>query len=166
MNSTVSLLGLSINSSARRRGIVVTLYASYLLVLAPFWLAHAVAKPLIALAIPAFLLLSASLWAVLRVVRNYAYPSGTCLPAIVDERQAQVRDHSYVTAYQILSIMVCLYVVYSILAHDLGMRSPSPGQLQAILFAALLLTLTLPASVVAWTQPDDAFELAPDPSTD
>ena len=166
MNSAVNLLGLSLNSQSRRRTIVVALYASYLLVLAPFWLAHNVAKPLLALAVPAFLLLTACLWAVLRLVRNYAYPSATCIPALVDERQAQIRDHSYVTAYQILSVVVCLYVIFTMFAHDFGIPAPSAGQIQALLFGALLITLTLPASVVAWSQPDDAFDLATESSID
>ena len=160
MNTTVKVFGLKMNSQNRRRGLVVMVYLSYLVILLPFWLAHHLTKPLLLLALPAFVVWGACFWSLSRVARAYAYPSGMNPADHADEREAQVRDRSFARAYWIFSSVICLGLLYRMLANDFGWLLPKEAALQSIFFGLLLLSATLPSSVVTWNERDIPDETA------
>ena len=160
MDNTVKVFGFTIRSQARRRQLVCALYVSYAFILAPFWLAHAYRRELLAIAVPAFLIWAACFWSLSQVTRAYVYSK---MPERNgDERQVQVRDRAFARAYQILSAVFCLTMLYGILAQDFGWWMPAENERQAVLFGMILLSATLPSAVVAWMEKDDPEDIPSD----
>lgn len=82
--------------------------------------------------------------------------------ASLDERQEAVRNRAYRLAYGILGALACFAALYLYIAADSGSLwlPTTSNELQAAFWGVLLLTSTLPAAVLAWTEPDP---VAPDP---
>ena len=155
MKTATRVLGFTMNSQRRRRMLVVALYMSYGCILVPFWLAHAVAKPLLALALPVFLICGVLFWGLSQLTQVYAYSSSGESSPLTDERQAQVRDRSFTKAYWILAFMLCFGIIYVMLASDFGWWSPDRNEMQSVFFGVILLTATLPSAVIAWVEGDE-----------
>ncbi len=154
MNEIRLVFGIDFARQAARRLLVVTHYLAYGLVLLPFWLAHVHSKYLLLLAFPAFLLWAGCFWALSQVTRAYAYGTKACALPAADERQAQVRDRAFARAYQILSGVFCLALLYVMLAQDFSWWLPRSGSFQGTFFGAVLFSATLQSAVVAWMEPD------------
>jgi hypothetical protein len=157
MNTAVKILGITVNSQARRRLLVAGIYAGYAVVVGAFWLAQAVAHGLIALALPGFLMLGICHWTVSQVVQAYSLSAQKSVPR-PDERQVLVRDRAFVTSYQILSGLLCLGILYATIA-GAHWWHPSTNEWKAGLFGSLLLSATLPSAVIAWGEPDEPAEV-------
>ena len=155
MDNTVKVFGIQMRTLLRRRLLVGALYVSYILVLVPFGLAHAVRKELVALALPAFLVWATCFWGLSRVTREYTLPGHDRSRELTDERQAQVRDQAFVQAYVAFSSIVCLGILYSMLASDFKWWLPQGGEWQAVFFSVIHLSATLPSALVAWGEKDD-----------
>jgi hypothetical protein len=83
----------------------------------------------------------------------------------LDERQLAVRNRAYYYAYGILAGVFGLSVLYAMVATLPGSAGgadlPMPSTLNAFTLLILLishLAISLPASVVAWTEPDPLFD--------
>lgn len=76
----------------------------------------------------------------------------------LDERQISVRDRAHYHAYQILVVAFMSVLFYAWLATGFGAPYlPMPGMSQhfaGLLFLSVQLVASLPASVVAWIEPD------------
>jgi hypothetical protein len=75
---------------------------------------------------------------------------------VLDERQRTVRDQSYYTAYLILGALALLLSGWMLLARldAIGLPTLAPSQIVLLCGGIILLALTLPSAVMAWTEPD------------
>jgi len=77
--------------------------------------------------------------------------------ARLDERQRAVRDRAYRRGYALLGAAVVLAATYLALALAFGWPLPrSTGAVQMVLWTVIVVTITIPAAVLAWTEPDPA----------
>lgn len=157
-----ALRGVSLESSRRRRAVVVALYTSYLALVACFAGAGRSGMGLVLLAalIPVAAVLIWSFLALSQIALPYTSEGvGVVLPEL-DERQLQVRDRAFYRAYQMLSSMAGLWIVYETIARTSKRQwfwvPVSFDEYQAIVWGYLLLAMTLPSAVIAWTEPDPA----------
>lgn len=77
----------------------------------------------------------------------------------LDERELMVRNHAYYHAYRLLSAVFGLFLAYLLFAtvffRDAGLPVPSTlGDFAQLALLLAYLVMSLPASVVAWTEPD------------
>jgi hypothetical protein len=158
MKREVKIMAIKVKSQAGRRMLVAGLYAGYGVVVGALWLAQAVSVGLVGLAIPGLLLLGICHWSISQAVLEYSVwaPKSVARP---DERQARVRDRGFVISYQVLSGVLCLGILYGMVAGDQHWWHPTAGEWKAALFGALLLSATLPSAVIAWLEPDDPQEI-------
>ncbi len=71
-----------------------------------------------------------------------------------DERQHIIRDRSYRYAYRVVGALFLLFVFY-VSQHSSGANFPLPSdQIQSslIVTCAMLVVVTLPTSIIAWTE--------------
>lgn len=80
----------------------------------------------------------------------------------LDERQLMVRDHAHYRAYQILGALFITSVLYEAVAvMFVGVSLPAPTTGRHFVALIVLLSIligSLPASVVAWVEPDPPTE--------
>lgn len=154
------VLGIPIDRRARRRGLVVVLYASYASLIACFALAENSALGLVFVAglLPSAVALMSAFWALSQVALPYATEGTGRKAELVDERQLQVRDRAFYRAYQILSSLFGLWVVYEGIARTNERQwfwvPQTFDQYQAIVWGYLLVSMTLPSALIAWNEPD------------
>ena len=154
------LLGIRIDRRSRRRALVVVLYASYALLVTCFALAERSGVGLIFAAglLPSGLALMSAFWAISQLALPYATEGTGRNEPLVDERQLQVRDRAFYRAYQILSSVFGLWVVYEGIARTNERQwfwvPQTFDQYQAIVWGYLLVSMTLPSALIAWTEPD------------
>ena len=78
----------------------------------------------------------------------------------IDERQRTVRDSAYRLAYQIVTIGLLSVLLYAQLASGFQWWLPLPSEemlpstIGMVFTLVLILTVTLPTSIVAWNEPD------------
>jgi hypothetical protein len=148
-----------IPSRARRRGAVLAAYLGYAAVVGLFWLRGTFDTPAWTLALApvaglvAVVGLSTFCFGRIWVVANAP-------DADLDERERSVRDRSYRQSYLLVAGAFLLTAVYGAIGYDTGLLwlPRTWNELQAIMGGVLLLTVTLPPAVVAWTEPDPAGE--------
>lgn len=142
-----------------RRAVVVATYAGYVLLIASMVLRRTV-HPAFALGVvPCSVVFVLALWHLVRATRPYSDEMAGTKPPVFDERQDMVRGRANVRAYQIFSGVATLWIVYQALATDLQRKFPvwlpsTWDEHQVVVWTTLLLALTLPAAIVAWTEPD------------
>lgn len=75
---------------------------------------------------------------------------------MLDERQRAIRDRAYYSAYRALSVIGVGGVLYLALVQLRRLPQVQLGSGEAMLLAggAVLLLLTLPSAIMAWTEPD------------
>jgi hypothetical protein len=83
------------------------------------------------------------------------------METLLDERQRAFRHRAYVRAYALLSGLVVATALYTFIAVDSGrLWLPQGGlSLQAVFWGVLLLVLTLPTALIAWTEPEPPSDL-------
>lgn len=75
----------------------------------------------------------------------------------LDEREVALRNRAYLTAYTILGVGAIMVALYALIAFEAGLWLPNEyAQAYAILWGVLILVTMLPASVLAWGEPDSA----------
>ena len=150
--------GTRVDTRARRRGVVLALYGSYALLVTCFALGgrSGVGLAFALLLIPAGALLLGSFYTLSQLALPYAEDASG--RATMDERQIQVRDRAFYRAYQILSAVFGLWVVYEAIARTNSRgwlwRPETFDEYQALVWGYLLLSATLPRAFIAWTEPD------------
>ena len=160
MNNDVKLLWVfPINTCSRRRWLVVTFYASLVLgcVFSPLIHMHSGRSVgLYAGMTASFLLLAACFGALARMLRDYGFIGSHLLHTSRDERQEQVRHAAYVRAYWILMTLVCVpsAVFLSSAASDILRLTLGFLAKPLLPVAAIVLAVSLPSVVIAWTEPD------------
>lgn len=154
------LLGFPIDRRSRRRGLVVVLYASYASLVACFALAENSGLGLVFAAglLPSGVALMSAFWALSQLALPYTTEGTGRKAEMVDERQLQVRDRAFYRAYQILSSLFGLWVVYEGIARTNERQwfwvPQTFDEYQAIVWGYLLVSMTLPSALIAWTEPD------------
>ncbi len=154
------LLGIRIDRRSRRRGLVIVLYASYAVLVTCFALAEKSGIGLVFTAglLPSGLALMSAFWAISQLALPYATEGMGRNEQLVDERQLQVRDRAFYRAYQILSSVFGLWVVYEGIARTNERQwfwvPQTFDEYQAIVWGYLLVSMTLPSALIAWTEPD------------
>jgi hypothetical protein len=160
VNNDVKLLWvIPINTCSRRRGLVVTFYASLVLGCVFSLLIHLHAGRTVGLyagMTASFLLLAACFGALARTLRDYGFIGSHLLHTSRDERQEQVRHAAYVRAYWILVTLVCVTSAVFLSSAASGILRLTLGFLAKPLLpvAAIVLVASLPSVVIAWTEPD------------
>jgi len=145
-------------SRSRRRGLVITLYASYvgLCVMAGMERGGA---PVLGVGIAGLVLFAC--WVTLvRLTREYGFVGDLRPHTSRDERQTEVRHRSFVQAYWILAALVSAGAVYGTLAMEGWLWLPDPAYRKRILLGLILVCTTLPSAVIVWTEPEEAPETA------
>ena len=154
------VLGIPIDRRSRRRGLVVVLYASYAALIACFALSSSTGFGLVFAAglVPSGVALMSAFWALSQLALPYATEGEGRNTALVDERQLQVRDRAFYRSYQILSSLFGLWVVYEGIARTNERQwfwvPQTFDEYQAIVWGYLLVSMTLPSALIAWTEPD------------
>jgi len=158
MNNDVKLVRLiRINTPLRRRGLVLVFYASMALgcdfsVLA---LRHLGTSRLLYSAgmVTSFFILGACWVALMQLLREYGFVGDHRLHTSRDERQDQVRQAAYVRSYWVLSALLCLsagaYLGGAWTFPRLASEFSKP-----LVAIAIVLMVTLPSAVMAWTEPE------------
>lgn len=142
----------------RRRLAVLASYAGYV-VLMLVWYAAA-ARHSLALYVLVALLALVMLSGFVVLLTSWVWHAANEPDASLDERQQRIRDRAYLQSYRGLAGLLALVAVYAGIAWDTGWWLPqTENQVQAVVWAVLLITMTLPAAVVAWTEPDLPYEL-------
>ncbi|MBV9773343.1 MAG: hypothetical protein JO040_05310, partial [Gemmatimonadetes bacterium] len=90
------------------------------------------------------------------LLMHLTHHSRTNPPSLLDERGVGVRDRAYHRAYRILTGMAAVALLYAWLAARTGMGwvPQTPRDWAALVAVACYLMSVLPASVIAWTEPD------------
>lgn len=75
---------------------------------------------------------------------------------MLDERQVRLRNQTYLNAYRGLGTLVMLGALYGYIATDSGTWwiPKSSSELQAVFWGVMLIALSLPTAIAAWTEPD------------
>jgi hypothetical protein len=75
---------------------------------------------------------------------------------LLDERQRQRRNRTYLTAYQILGLLVMFAALYFYIAGTSGTwwLPKSEYEFNVVFWGTMLLTTTLPTALSAWFEPD------------
>ncbi len=137
---------------SRRRALVVATYVGYAAFLAVLYAGYTAHWPL-GLGVLALLLFGGTALAFVQLIRAPGYAADT-LDARLDERQRQVRDRAYRSAYYALTLL------FGVLSLIFMYAAGSDTSWQGIRDQALLLPWltflpgSLPTAVVAWTEPD------------
>ena len=93
------------------------------------------------------------------LVTSWVWSAANAPDPELDERQLRVRDRAYLHSYQAFAGLITAAGCYAGVAWDQGWWLPNTwNQVQAVVWGVLVLALTLPASVVAWTARDLADE--------
>lgn len=148
-----------IPSQARRRIAVLAAYLGYAAVVGFFWVRSNLDVPAWTMVLP----LAAGLVAVLGLATfclGRTWDVANEPDAALDERERSIRDRAYRRSYAVIASAYLLTVIYAAIGHDSGILwlPRTWNELQAIMWGVLLLTLTLPPAVVAWTEPDPVPE--------
>ncbi len=152
-------MSIDFRKQSGRRVLVVATYAGYAALIAALALGRTMHPGFALAALPCGALFVLALWRLVRATRPYSDEmAGTKLP-VFDERQDMVRGRANVRAYQIFSGVATLWIFYQALATDLQRKFPvwlpsTWDEHQVVVWTTLLLALTLPAAIVAWTEPD------------
>ena len=160
MNNDTKLLGvIRINTRLRRRGLVLVFYASGAAgcVFSVLIHSHASASALtwywIGMCV-SFLLVTPCWIALVNWLREYGFPGDHRLHTSRDERQEQVRHAAYVRAYWILVCVVCIGSAVVISSPTLALPRVLSGFTKPFAVLSIILVITLPSAVMAWTEPD------------
>jgi hypothetical protein len=162
MHHEVKLLWfIPVNSRSRRRGVVVTFYISLVLGCVFSLLVHfpTDGSRLVGLYIgmvASFLVLGASYVALVHLLGEYGLVGRHRLHTSRDERLEQVRHAAYVRAYWILMTLVCVIsaIFLSGTAEKLLRATMGFAGKPLVPVAAIVLAVSLPSVVIAWTEPD------------
>lgn len=152
-------MSIDFRKQSGRRTLVVATYAGYALLVGSLVLGRTLHPGFGLAAVPSGVVFALALWHLVRATRPYSDEmAGTKLPEF-DERQDMVRGRANVRAYQIFSGVATLWIFYQALATDLRRKFPvwlpsTWDEHQVVVWTTLLLALTLPAAIVAWTEPD------------
>jgi hypothetical protein len=161
MNNDARFLGVvRINTRLRRRVLVLAFYASGALGCGFSVLIHSHASEgaltwyWIGM-VTGFLLLTPCWIALVNWLREYGFPGDHRLHTSRDERQEQVRHAAYVRAYWILVNVVCLGSAVVLSSPTLALPRLLAGFISKPLAALfIILVMTLPSAIMAWTEPD------------
>lgn len=160
MSDTRTALQRPVPSSGRtiRRALVLATYLGYILLVAMFWARSVRDLPawflLLVLAPGSVTLLSfVGLYTATHSIADQPDKR-------LDERQRLIRDRAYRSAYQVLAAVFLMSALYSYIALDSGSLwfPRTANQLNAFFWGAMLLAMTLPTAIIAWTEPDDVDE--------
>jgi hypothetical protein len=79
---------------------------------------------------------------------------------MLDERQQQARNLNYLNAYRILGLIVIFTALYWYIATDSGRfwLPKTSYEINVVFWGVMLLAITLPTAIAAWTEPDPMFE--------
>ncbi len=136
-----------------RRWTVVAVYVSYALLMAGMGAGATVLGPVPAaiLSVLAGTGLIASLWLLFANTRLWHW--GNAPDKDLDERQVQVRNLAYRYAYMGVATLLMCWMMYMAFAVDKGLWLPkSYEQASALVWGVMLLCLTLPSAILAWTE--------------
>jgi hypothetical protein len=169
MNVGAKVLGFRIDTRPKRRCLVAAVYASYILL----WVFGASSRGssgvelginLLGLAVSG-LILGGCWLALAGFTREYGLPGDSRMFTSRDERQTAVRHRAFVRAYWIVTAVICSGTVYTLVAPAIGLGLPGPEYRNPLLFGAILLSTTLPSTVIAWTENDDVPDTVVGPAS-
>jgi hypothetical protein len=153
--------GLNLDKRANRRLTVVLMYIGFVLVVATYAVGPAyhtadvrIHALRLASYLSAFALSVLTYVALCKSMKAYSFDEYGKDSPETDERQAHIRDRSFVISYWILASIVSFALIYSSLAPDWNWPSPTDFVTSnGFVTFALLFTGSLPTVVVAWKEP-------------
>jgi hypothetical protein len=79
---------------------------------------------------------------------------------MLDERQLQHRNKTYLDAYRILGLLVMFAALYFYIAGTSGKwwLPKSEYEMNVVFWGTMLLVITLPTALAAWSEPDPILE--------
>lgn len=168
MKADATAFWFKVETKAHRRRIVVALYTSYILtcVFAGSARSSSGMRLAIVLSVAAIagLVMTRCWLALLSFTREYGFLGDARTFTSRDERQTAVRHAAFVRAYWILSLLTSLTFAYSQTATGLGLWVPGSHFTKPFLFGLILLSTSLPAAIIAWTEADDLPDTVAQPS--
>lgn len=148
-----------IPSQGRRRGAVLAAYLGYAALVGFFWARSVLDAPAWTLVLS----LAAGLVTVLGLSTfccGRTWVVANAPDAALDERERSVRDRVYRQSYALVATAFLLTAVYGAIGHATGLLwlPRTWNELQAVMWGVILLTVTLPPAIVAWSEPDPVRE--------
>ncbi len=157
-DTNTKVLWIKIDTRSRRRWAVLAMYTGYIAgcaFAAGTRNSSGIAFQLnICLMSIAFLIPGVCWLALAKLLREYGLPGDSRLFVSRDERQTMMRHQAFVRAYRILEAVICIGLVYVMLASDSGFWLPGPRYVKFVLFGLILVATSLPSAVIAWSEPD------------
>jgi MFS family permease len=139
----------------RRRWSVTALYGSYVLICASLVIAANLATP--AARMPALALLIAGVacaaYGVITLMGRTFVNAPNIRDAALDERQRDRRNEALARAYPVIGIFAALCLAYMMIG-DAWPAVRNFTVIEALFWGTFLLTISLPSSIIAWTEPD------------
>lgn len=151
-----------IGSRRRRRLSVVALYGSYVILCTSAAIAANLIAP-VARAVSLALLIAgvtAAAYGVFTLMGRTFVNAPNVRDAELDERQRARRNEALVRAYPVIGMFAALCLAYTI-AGDFWPALHNFTIVEALFWGTLLLAISLPSAIVAWTEPDPLPEAGP-----
>ncbi len=144
-----------IGSRRRRRWSVAALYGSYVLICASAAIAanlttpaaHAVALALLIAGV------AAAIYGVFTLMGRTFVNAPNIRNDALDERQQARRNEALVRAYPVIGIFAALCLGYMMIG-DAWPAVRNYTVIEALFWGTFLLAISLPSSIIAWTEPD------------
>ena len=152
-------LGVDIGRRGRRRWVVAAMYASFAAMGLSLEIADATGMAwLKGLAAPFGLACLIAFYLVYQFTKGYAIQSNPSRrhALVADEREAKVRDHAMARGYLVISFLLLFSVGWmgNVAEGAWWWRPRTSGEWKFLFWAVLLLTSSLPQSLIMWNEPD------------
>ncbi len=144
-----------IGSRRRRRWSVVALYGAYVLICASTVIVANFASRAVQAAGLALLVagVAAAAYGVFTLLGRTFVNAPNIRDAALDERQRARRNEALVRAYPFVGIFAALGLVYMMIG-DAWPLVRNFTVIEALFWGVFLLAISLPSSIIAWTEPD------------
>ncbi len=134
-----------------RRGAVVAIYGGYVAAAGAWSLSGGLKTlPVQVTVLTGFAAVFAGLAVLMLNTRYWAW--GNAPDKALDEFQVASRNGAYRYSYMAVAVIGMLGILFATMLFDRGTPDLAPATGQLLLWAWMLLTLTLPSAILAWTE--------------
>jgi MFS family permease len=149
-----------IGSRRRRRGSVVALYGSYVLICASVAIVANFAGAIAGVIGGALMIagIAAACYGVITLLGRTFVNAPNIRDAALDERQRARRNDALVRAYPVVGMFTAVSLLY-VMAGYAWPLVRNYTVIEALFWGVFLLAISLPSAIIAWTEPDPLVEV-------
>jgi hypothetical protein len=154
-----TLVSGEIGSLLRRRGSVVALYGSYVIICAGVAVNANATTPIVHAVAGALMLAggAAACYGVVTLLGRTFVNAPNVRDSALDERQRARRNEALVRAYPVIGMFTAVSLLY-MMAGDAWPALRNDTVIEALFWGIFLLAISLPSAIIAWTEPDPMVE--------